>query len=127
MKNIMAYIAVYMCVVALLTVLTVLFFRIFAPIHYPVLLAVIPIYFCLLGLLSFAVSRYFLNSTSKVHSHWILFRYCKIILSIAFLFIYAIIVHKTIVSFMLTFFVFYFVLMIVEIIFMLNLMRSKSK
>ncbi len=127
MNSFKKYIAVYLCITALLTILFIIFFRIVAPAEYPVLLPAIPIYFVLLGIVSYEVSRKFLDSKHNVHHVWVIFRFCKLIVSILLLFIYAMVIHKTIVSFMLTFFVFYFVLMIFEIIFMLNLARRKEE
>lgn len=126
MKAIKIYLAVYMCAIALLTELSIIFFRNVVPAQYPIFLPVIPIYFILLGLVSVLVSKNFLNSNTKANRNWILFRYCKIVLSIVLLFVYTMTVHKTILGFLLTFLVFYFVLMIVEMIFMLNIVRRKE-
>jgi hypothetical protein len=126
MKSIRLYLTVYMCVIALLTALSAVLFRIVIPELYPIFFLVIPIYFILLGLVSVVVSKNFLISNSpRMHRNWLTFKYIKIILSIILLSVYAMTVHKTIFSFMLTFFVFYFVLMIVETIYMLKLVRGK--
>lgn len=104
----------YMALVALLTIIAVVVLRLAVPAQFPSLLFLIPVFFCLTLGIMHLVKRSCEKKNRDRAFFFMEYRMIKLFLSLIFIAVYILVVKECLMSFAVTFVVFYFAIMTFE-------------
>lgn len=104
----------YLALVSVLTIISVVVIRLFAPSQFPAMLFVVPLFFCLtLGVMVF-LKRLCAKRRRDAAFFFLEYRIVKLLMALVLIVVYAVAVRDCLLSFAITFAVFYMSVMTFE-------------